>query len=99
MTKYLAEVRPGDKIAVYGRDGVRAVCVGRVKKEKRPLWRLELENGVSATVQEGDSVHLEGPEGAVPFEILKEETVLLTYPEGPNGRHKGEKVEEYIEEW
>ena len=96
--KYLAEVEPGDLISVFSESGVRSVCVGRVKKEQRPLWRLELENGISATVQEADSVYLAGEEEAAAFVGLKEGDVLVSYPQEPCGRHKGEAVEEFIEE-
>ncbi len=98
VTKYLAEVEPGDELTVFSPDGFRTASVGRVKKEKRPLWRIELENGISATVQEADSVYLEGSGSSSAFTGLSEGDSLASYPAEPCGRHKGEAVAEYIEE-
>lgn len=59
-TKYLAELESGGVLPVVSRGTQRSVPIGRVKREKRALLRLVLENGVSATLQAADSVHVLG---------------------------------------
>jgi 3-dehydroquinate synthase II len=98
-TTYLCELEPGMKIQVYSPEGSREVAIGRVKIEKRPLRRIELQCGeqvISITVQASDSIHLMGEDSeAIPANSLQEGDKLLCLPDEP-GRHLGSKIQEFI---
>lgn len=97
-TKYLSEIRPGDILTVVSPSGKRMVAVGRVKKEKRFLQRIEMQSGISVTLQKADSVYVKGEKGPVESNLIKVGDKIVTYMGTEQGRHKGTVVEEYIEE-
>lgn len=102
-TKYLAELQSGDTVQVVDTKGhTRDVIVGRVKIEKRPMFRLqaEVEAGdgvdvVETLVQNAETVKVATEQGRKAITDLEEgDEVLLYYESG--GRHFGEKVDESI---
>jgi 3-dehydroquinate synthase II len=102
-TKYLSEVRAGDRVLVTAADGsTREAMVGRVKVERRPLVLFELEapdgTAVSAILQNAETVRLVGPDGAaLSVASIRPGDVILGHLER-GGRHFGVAVEETIME-
>ncbi|MFD1687767.1 3-dehydroquinate synthase II [Halolamina salifodinae] len=102
-TKYLAELQSGDRVQVADTAGhTREAIVGRVKIEKRPMFRVQAEVEVDGEVdvvetllQNAETVKVPTKEGRTAVTDLEAgDEVLMYYEEG--GRHFGEKVEESI---
>lgn len=98
VTKYISEVEPGDKVIVTNGISERQVTVGRVKIEKRPIRRIQLENNISASLQIADSIFLCGKDTALHFVDLNSSDSVLCVPSKSTARHKGEIVDEFIVE-
>jgi len=101
-TAYLSDLRSAQSLTVWSASGQsRAVPLGRIKLEKRPLLRIECQlNGqrISATVQDSESVYLLAEFGAVALKELKQGDRLRARPDVA-GRHLGQRIEESIEEY
>ncbi len=101
-TKYLSELRAGDEVLAVDSEGrARAVIVGRVKVERRPLLLLEVEmDGRRHTtiVQNAETIRFVTPEGGslAVSEVKAGDEVLLRVEEG--GRHFGMRIRETIAE-
>jgi 3-dehydroquinate synthase II len=100
QTKYLSEIRSGDRVLVVNFEGRSyPAVVGRVKIERRPLTLVEAEeNGqiISTILQNAETICLTDPSGkAVSLVDLKEGSEVLVYRE-KTGRHFGVPVEETI---
>src|SRR3989449_10098210 len=101
-TKYLSELRAGDEVLAVDSEGrARAVVVGRVKVERRPLLLLEAEaDGRRHTtiVQNAETIRVVTPDGgSLPVSQVKAgDEVLLRLEEG--GRHFGMRIHETIAE-
>jgi 3-dehydroquinate synthase II len=100
QTKYLSEIRSGDRVLVVNFEGKSyPTVVGRVKIERRPLALVEAEeNGqiISTILQNAETICLTDPSGkAVSLVDLKEGSEVLVYRE-KTGRHFGGQVEETI---
>jgi 3-dehydroquinate synthase II len=103
-TKYLAELGSGDTVQVVDTRGrTRDAIVGRVKIEKRPMFRVEAEvegedgavDRVETLLQNAETVKVATSEGRKAVTDLEAgDEVLLYYEAG--GRHFGEKVDESI---
>ncbi len=99
-TCYLSELKAGDRVPVYSREGMRVISVGRVKIERRELLRVQCMCGdrvLSSTVQSSDSVWFLGEENRVDAKTIKVGDKLMCRHDIP-GRHLGKRKEEYIEE-
>jgi 3-dehydroquinate synthase II len=102
QTKYLSEVRSGDRVLVVNFEGTTyPTVVGRAKVERRPLVLIEAEeNGqtVSVILQNAETIRLTAPSGEpVSLVDLKEGSEVLVYREG-SGRHFGVRIDETIVE-
>jgi 3-dehydroquinate synthase II len=102
QTKYLSEVRSGDKLPIVNYEGKSyPAVVGRVKMERRPLALVEAEeNGqnLSIILQNAETIRLTEPCGnAVSLVDLKKGSEVLVYRERA-GRHFGVPVDETITE-
>lgn len=102
QTKYLSEIRSGDRVLVVNFEGRSyPAVVGRAKIEKRPLALVEAEeNGqtVSVILQNAETIRLTQPCGkAVSLVDLKEGSEVLVYREG-SARHFGVQIDEAIVE-
>ena len=102
QTKYLSEVRSGDKLPIVNYEGKSyPAVVGRVKMERRPLALVEAEeNGqnLSIILQNAETIRLTEPCGnAVSLVDLKKGSEVLVYRER-SGRHFGVPVDETITE-
>jgi len=101
-TKYLSELRAGDEVLAVDSEGrPRAVIVGRLKVERRPLVLVEAEvegQRFSTIVQNAETIRFVTPDGgAVSVAELKAgDEVLLRREEG--GRHFGMRMQETISE-
>ena len=101
-TKYLCELKAGDRVMVYNYKGQgRVTYVGRAKVERRPMLLIEgrYENKkLSCILQNAETIRLTKPDGT-PISVaeLKEGDEVLGYVEEA-GRHFGIKVEETIVE-
>jgi len=100
QTKYLSEIRSGDRVLVVNFEGRSyPAVVGRVKIERRPLALVEAEEGgqiISTILQNAETICLTDPSGkAVSLVNLKEGSEVLVYRE-KTGRHFGVQVEETI---
>jgi 3-dehydroquinate synthase II len=100
-TRYLAELAPGDSVLATDPQGPRrAVRVGRVKLERRPMVLIVGDDrGTRRTVflQEAETVRL----SAAPARIPTTELVPGTSVSGvrlPPARHLGRAIDESIEE-
>ncbi|MFC6615278.1 3-dehydroquinate synthase II [Halopenitus salinus] len=102
-TKYLAGLRSGDEVQVLDTDGhTREAIVGRVKIEKRPMFRVEAEvetedgvDRVETLLQNAETIKVATREGRTAVTDLEVgDEVLLHYEDV--ARHFGETVEESI---
>ncbi len=100
-TRYLSELVAGDAVLVAEPAGrVRAVRVGRLKIERRPLLLVEAApRGRAFTVflQEAETVRLSGEHDAIPSTQVARGTRVYGAA-FPPARHMGGVVEESIEE-
>ncbi|SDQ29334.1 3-dehydroquinate synthase II [Natronobacterium texcoconense] len=99
-TKYLSELQSGDEVQVVDTDGnTREAIVGRVKIEKRPMFRiaLETEDGdrVETLLQNAETIKVATSAGRTAVTDLEAGDELLLYYED-TARHFGEAVEESI---
>ena len=102
-TKYLAELKSGDEVQVLDTNGhTREAIVGRVKIEKRPMFRVEIEvdteNGsdrVETLLQNAETIKVPTSEGRTAVTDLEAGDEVLLYYEDV-ARHFGEEVEESI---
>ena len=102
-TNYLAELSSGDEVQVVDRDGgTREAIVGRVKIEKRPMFRIQAEvttdNGVDRVetlIQNAETVKIATDEGRTAVTDLETGDEVVVYYEDV-ARHFGEAVEESI---
>jgi len=103
-TKYLAELQSGDRVQVVDTAGhTREAIVGRVKIEKRPMFRVQAEitpeegepDVIETLLQNAETVKVSTTEGRKAVTDLEPGDELRVYYE-EGGRHFGEKVEESI---
>ncbi|MFC5278585.1 3-dehydroquinate synthase II [Halorubrum rubrum] len=102
-TNYLAELSSGDEVQVVDTEGhTREAIVGRVKIEKRPMFRvqaeLETDDGVDrieTLIQNAETVKVATSEGRKAVTDLEAGDEALVYYEDV-ARHFGEAVEESI---
>lgn len=99
---YLSDLRAGSEVLVVNASGhTRAVTVGRVKVERRPLLMIEAEidgQAVNTFIQDDWHVRMMGAGGEIrPSSEIKPGDQLLGYLDTP-GRHVGIRIDETIEE-
>ncbi len=99
-TKYLSELQSGDEVQVADTHGnTREAIVGRVKIEKRPMFRIALETAdgdrVETLLQNAETIKVSTSEGRTAVTDLEAGDELLLYYED-TARHFGEAVEESI---
>ena len=98
-TKYLSELKSGDKVQVVDTDGnTREAIVGRVKIEKRPMFRVELEidgDRIETLLQNAETIKVATGKGRKAVTDLEAGDEMLLYYEDV-ARHFGEAVEESI---
>ncbi|ARS90305.1 3-dehydroquinate synthase II [Natrarchaeobaculum aegyptiacum] len=99
-TKYLSELQSGDEVQVVDTNGhTREAIVGRVKIEKRPMFRIALETDdgdrVETLLQNAETIKVATSEGRKAVTDLEAGDDLLLYYED-TARHFGEAVEESI---
>ncbi|AXR80920.1 3-dehydroquinate synthase II [Natrarchaeobaculum sulfurireducens] len=99
-TKYLSELQSGDEVQVVDTNGTtREAIVGRVKIEKRPMFRVALETDdgdrVETLLQNAETIKVATGEGRKAITDLEAGDDLLLYYED-TARHFGEAVEESI---
>ena len=96
-TKYLAELKSGDEVQVVDTAGnTREAIVGRVKIEKRPMFRVELDvdgDRIETLLQNAETIKVATSEGRKAVTDLDVGDELLVYYEDV-ARHFGEAVEE-----
>ncbi len=102
-TRYLAELRAGDRVEIVRYDGrTRESFIGRVKIERRPLVLIRavvrgdgIKEG-SVILQDAETIKLVNPEGKhVSVSELREGDEILVWV-GDKARHFGVEVEEFI---
>ena len=99
-TKYLAELGSGDEVQVVDTSGkTREALVGRVKIEKRPMFRVqaETESGdrIETLLQNAETIKVRTREGRKAVTDLEAGDEILLYYED-TARHFGEAVDESI---
>jgi len=98
-TKYLAELKSGDEVQVVDTEGnTREAIVGRVKIEKRPMFRVELDvdgDRIETLLQNAETIKVATAEGRKAVTDLEAGDEMLVYYEDV-ARHFGEAVEESI---
>ncbi|SEH37856.1 MULTISPECIES: 3-dehydroquinate synthase II [Halopenitus] len=102
-TKYLAGLKSGDEVQVVDTDGhTREAIVGRVKIEKRPMFRVEAEvetddgvDRVETLLQNAETIKVATSEGRIAVTDLEPGDEVALYYEDV-ARHFGESVEESI---
>ena len=102
-TNYLAELSSGDEVQVVDRDGAtREAIVGRVKIEKRPMFRIQAEvetndgvDRVETLIQNAETVKVATSAGRTAVTDLEAGDEVIVYYEDV-ARHFGEAVEESI---
>jgi 3-dehydroquinate synthase II len=102
QTKYLSEIRSGDRVLIVNFEGKSSpAVVGRAKIERRPLVMVEAEeNGqaISIILQNAETIRLTQPCGkAISLVDLKEGSEVLVHRE-KLARHFGVKIDETIVE-
>lgn len=98
QTKYLSEIKAGDRVIVVDGTNERLVTVGRVKIESREFERISLDSGITATLQKADSIFVLGNDGPSHLADIKEGDVISFFPMQDVARHKGIAIEETITE-
>ncbi|MEY7851480.1 3-dehydroquinate synthase II [Natrarchaeobius sp. A-rgal3] len=99
-TKYLSELKSGDEVQVVDTNGnTREAIVGRVKIEKRPMFRVALETDdgdrIETLLQNAETIKVAAGDGRKAVTELESGDELLLYYED-TARHFGEPVEESI---
>ncbi|SDF29705.1 3-dehydroquinate synthase II [Halorubrum xinjiangense] len=102
-TNYLAELSSGDEVQVVDTDGhTREAVVGRVKIEKRPMFRIQAEietddgtDRIETLIQNAETVKIATSEGRKAVTDVEPGDEALVYYEDV-ARHFGEAVEESI---
>jgi 3-dehydroquinate synthase II len=98
-TKYLSELKSGDEVQVVDVDGTtREAIVGRVKIEKRPMFRVEArldDDRVETLLQNAETIKVPTRDGRTAVTDLEAGDEVLVYYE-ETARHFGEAVEESI---
>jgi 3-dehydroquinate synthase II len=98
-TKYLSELKSGDEVQVVDGDGkTREAIVGRVKIEKRPMFRVEADvdgDRVETLLQNAETIKVHTKDGRTAVTDLEPGDEILLYYER-TARHFGEAVEESI---
>jgi len=99
-TKYLSELKSGDEVQVVDLEGTtREAVVGRVKIEKRPMFRVEAETAdgdrIETLLQNAETIKVPTSDGRTAVTDLEAGDEVLVYYE-TGGRHFGETVEESI---
>ncbi|MDO9350279.1 MAG: 3-dehydroquinate synthase II, partial [Deltaproteobacteria bacterium] len=102
QTKYLSEIRSGDRVLIVNFEGKSCpAVVGRAKIERRPLVLVEAEESgqnISVILQNAETIRLTQPCGkAISLVDLKEGSEVLVYREAL-GRHFGVQIDETIVE-
>jgi len=102
QTKYLSEIRAGDRVLIVNFEGKSyPAVVGRAKVERRPLVLLEAEEKgqmISVILQNAETIRLVQPDGqAISLIDLKEGSEVVVYRE-KGGRHFGTQIDETIVE-
>ena len=101
-TKYLAELKSGDKALIVDPQGnTEQAIIGRVKIEKRPMLivKAKLENkNISLIMQNAETIRLTKKDnGYISVAKLKKgDKVLAFLQESGIGRHFGQKIKETI---
>jgi 3-dehydroquinate synthase II len=100
QTKYLSEIRIGDRVLVVNSEGKSyPAVVGRAKMERRPLVLIEAEEGsqpISVILQNAETIRLVQPDGkAVSLVDLEEGCEVLVCME-QGGRHFGVQIDESV---
>jgi 3-dehydroquinate synthase II len=102
QTKYLSEIRIGDRVMIVNFEGKSyPAVVGRAKVERRPLVLVEAEEKgetISVILQNAETIRLIQPDGkAISLIDLQEGSEVLVYRE-KGGRHFGVQIDETIVE-
>jgi 3-dehydroquinate synthase II len=103
-TRYLSELRSGDRVQLVDRSGGRRdAVVGRIKMERRPLVMIEAavdgQEG-TAMLQNAETIRLVRPDGT-PLAVTEAkpgDEVLVHVAGESKGRHFGGEVDEFIVE-
>jgi 3-dehydroquinate synthase II len=99
-TKYLSELRSGDEVQVVDTDGnTREAIVGRVKIEKRPMFRVQAETDdgdrIETLLQNAETIKVATSDGRKAVTDLEAGDELKVFYED-TARHFGEAVDESI---
>jgi 3-dehydroquinate synthase II len=102
-TTYLSELQSGDEVQVVDTEGnTREAVVGRVKIEKRPMFRVQAEvetdegvDRIETLLQNAETIKVHTNEGRTAVTDLEAGDEMLVYYEDV-ARHFGEAVEESI---
>lgn len=100
-TKYLSELKAGDRVLAVDRSGkTRVVAVGRCKIEVRPFLLVEATDGrrtYNVVLQNAETIKVVTPEGAKSVTtVVKGDKILAHLTTG--GRHFGMAIDETITE-
>lgn len=101
-TNYLTELKAGKKVLCVDTQGnTREIVIGRIKTEKRPLLKIEVEVAgirINTIVQDDWHIRIFGGNGEpVNASAIKVGDELLCFL-SPGARHVGIKIDEFIEE-
>ncbi|ELK55049.1 3-dehydroquinate synthase II [Haloferax sp. Atlit-47N] len=98
-TVYLSELESGDEVQLIDTNGnTREAIVGRVKIEKRPMFRISADyegDRVTTLLQNAETIKVHTREGRTAVTDLEPGDEMLIYYED-TARHFGEAVEESI---
>jgi 3-dehydroquinate synthase II len=98
-TSYLSELQSGDAVQVVDTTGqTREAIVGRVKIERRPMFRLQVALGddhVETLLQNAETIKVHTRAGPTPVTELAVDDEVLVHA-GAAARHFGEAIEETI---
>ncbi|KAB1192166.1 3-dehydroquinate synthase II [Haloferax sp. MBLA0076] len=98
-TTYLSELESGDEVQIVDQNGhTREAIVGRVKIEKRPMFRITADyegDRITTLLQNAETIKVHTRDGRTAVTDLEAGDELLIYYED-TARHFGEAVEESI---
>ena len=99
-TKYLSELQSGDEVQVVDTDGnTREAIVGRVKIERRPMFRVVAETAdgdrFETLLQNAETIKISTGDGRTAVTDLEVGDEIRVFTQS-GGRHFGESIDERI---
>lgn len=99
-TRYLSELKAGDRVLIVSKNKARVAAIGRIKIERRPLKIIKVKVGPiegSVTLQDAETITLLRSDGSpISVTSINPGDRILVHVAESKARHFGKAVEEFI---